>query len=1092
MQTASFYPRTCGRDGHPAFLKPPCRDDFTARPRGESVEVAKKVSMSAADATKLPADSEGMTSGREGAESADPSAARLEAGRHTGDLLRATGAFAAARERIRQLEAETRWLARRAGTAAAVFAALRQQTNRSIRIIRRSGMFDPGWYLRAYPEAEKAGMNPLAYYARTGWRAGHDPHPLFSTAWYLESNPDVRAGGIEPLLHYLRHGASEGRDPHPLFLGHWYLSNNPDVASTGMNPLVHYVTRGGAEGRDPHPLFKADWYLQRWPDVAALGMNPLAHYLLFGARHGRDPHPLCGTEWYEQAEHKNPLARSLKELREQAKRRSASRAPGGGDLFTQQEGHSQDPASYAPAAAVARSRGAAGQKPERSYLSQILLDEYGADCDKRVADYFAIIAPFQAGDQMDAAKRSDILRACTDRLKSLARRHADGRSVDASIVISAYNHIEYTIACVLSLLEHPTRHTYEIVIANDVSVDETRAFFEGIGGNVRVVTASINQGFTRNCNFAARHAIGRHLVLLNNDTFVLDGWLNALLEPFERMKNVGLVGSKLLAADGHLQEAGGIFWRDGSAWNFGRAQDPRLPEFNYVKDVDYVSGAAIAVPREIWQEVGGFDERYAPAYYEDADLAFTLRSKGLRTMYQPFSAVIHHEGVSHGTDTASGVKAFQVENLQKFLQKWKPVLAEDHFENAKNVFAARDRSARRAHVLVIDHYIPQFDKDAGSRAMFNYLKLFVENGLQVTFWPDTLFHDRYYAKVLQNMGIEVLYGQTPAHRFDHWIGENGKCFDYVFLSRPQMAEKYIRDVKRYSAAKILYFGHDLHFMRAQKEWDVLQTPKAKRELDHWRRIEPRIWATSDVVYYPGGDECEYVRAAVPGKIVRETPIYMYSERQLDAARKRLTHLENGPPQLLFVGGFRHGPNADGILWFCRHVLPVIEAAIPDLTTHIVGSFPPPEIEQLASPRVNVAGFISDAALNLYYRGSTIAIAPLRFGGGVKGKIIEALRHGLPVVTTAVGLQGIDGGDRFMTIADTPVEQAEAIIDLLRSPERRVALASQGLDFVAANYSWECAARILAADMPELALSLEMKATTPHPSSLMDASRRLQS
>ena len=131
----------------------------------------------------------------------------------------------------------------------------------------------------------------------------------------------------------------------------------------------------------------------------------------------------------------------------------------------------------------------------------------------------------------------------------------------------------------------------------------TAAVFGAIGGVVRCLTQEANQGFIGNCNLAAREARGRHIVLLNNDTFVLEGWLDELLLPFERFSGVGLTGSKLLMPDGTLQEAGGIIWHDGSGWNFGRNQDPTLPEFNYVKDVDYLSGASIAAPKAVWDAV---------------------------------------------------------------------------------------------------------------------------------------------------------------------------------------------------------------------------------------------------------------------------------------------------------------------------------------------------------------------------------------------------------------------------------------------------------------------------------------------------------
>src|SRR2546423_1777595 len=229
-------------------------------------------------------------------------------------------------------------------------------------------------------------------------------------------------------------------------------------------------------------------------------------------------------------------------------------------------------------------------------------------------------------------------------------------------------------------------------LGNVRSSDETEAVVSALGGAVRCITHAENYGFIGNCNLSARAASGEYLVLLNNDTIVLDNWLDELLAPFGRFRNVGLVGSKLLNADGTLQEAGGIVWRDGSGWNFGRGQDPRRPEFNYVKEVDYASGAAIAVPKPDWDALGGFDERYAPAYFDDSDLAFALRARGLRTLYAPAAQIVHHEGISNGTDVETGIKAHQVTNRQEVVDKWHAVLSAEHGPNGHDAFLARDGS----------------------------------------------------------------------------------------------------------------------------------------------------------------------------------------------------------------------------------------------------------------------------------------------------------------------------------------------------------------------------------------------------------------
>src|SRR5205807_5960665 len=116
--------------------------------------------------------------------------------------------------------------------------------------------------------------------------------------------------------------------------------------------------------------------------------------------------------------------------------------------------------------------------------------------------------------------------------------------------------------------------------------------------------------------------------------------------------------SKLLYRGGRSQESGGIIWQDGSGWNFGKFDDPQKPEYNYLREVDYCSAAALMISKALFQSVNGLDSRYAPAYYEDPDLAFKVRGAGYRVLYQPLSEVIHYEGATGGTDVSSGTKQY--------------------------------------------------------------------------------------------------------------------------------------------------------------------------------------------------------------------------------------------------------------------------------------------------------------------------------------------------------------------------------------------------------------------------------------------------
>ena len=931
-------------------------------------------------------------------------------------------------------------------------------TNALVHFITHRGgsphpLFDPDWYLSNPPALVASEINPLEDYLQRGWRQGRDPHPLFSVTWYLDQNPDVQDAGIDPLTHYVQYGDREGRSPHPLFdpslyrrsiqntaepganalahfLAHqrgsshplfdrdWYLSNHPDLTGIEINPLEYYLRHGWRQKQDPHPLFSVTWYLAKNPDVTDAGIEPLTHYILHGDRQGRSPHPSFDPIEYRRV---TPGAAE----------------PGVNALLHYLLGRN---------------------------ITTILAEEYGQDSANRTLGYFACITALQSR-RADAAGRATVIALQVEQLRALASAHADSRPVDISIIVPTFNHVEYTLTCVRSILEHSTKHRYEIIVGNDRSSDETELALAAIGGVVRVITHPVNQGFVRNCNRCAEQAAGHYVVFLNNDTFVLDGWLDSLVAPFEKLPSIGLVGSKLLMPDGSLQEAGGILWRDGSAWNFGRGQDPRLPEFNYLKDTDYVSGASIAVPIVLWREVGGFDERYSPAYCEDADLAFTLRSKGYRTVFQPFSAVIHHEGVSHGTDVGAGIKSYQLENTRKFRDKWRNVLETEHLPNAEDVLLARDRSARRPHIVVIDHYIPQPDKDAGSRTMFQYLRLLVNAGFQVTFLPDNKFHDRPYGRLLQDLGIEVLYNTSSSSvDYEEWFKKNGHYFKYAFLSRAHIAKNYIAFVRNYSNARMLFYGHDIAILRLEQEGKVSKDSRIVEEIGEWREMETLLWSASDVIYYPAEFECEYVRERYPEKIVRQIPAYIYQSSQLPRLE---TEQRNPPPNLLYVGGFRHRPNIDAVLWFHNEVLPLIRALIPNIVLQIVGSHPPPEIVELAAENVAVTGYLSDRMLDLMYQSSSIAVVPLRYGGGIKGKVIEAFAQGIPVVSTSVGLQGLIGAEECLVLADDAEAFAQAVVRLMKDPELRTHLIKHGRDYIEKHYTARAAIDALALDMPEL-------------------------
>lgn len=595
-----------------------------------------------------------------------------------------------------------------------------------------------------------------------------------------------------------------------------------------------------------------------------------------------------------------------------------------------------------------------------------------------------------------------------------------------SIIIPVYNQFHYTYNCIKSIIRHTKGIQYEIIIADDVSTDKTKEI-ENIIENIKVIHNEKNLGFLLNCNNAAKLATGKYIHFLNNDTSVQRNWLSTLINLIESDDTIGMVGSKLVYPTGVLQEAGGIFWNDASAWNYGRNKSPMAAEYNYVKDVDYISGASIMIYKSLWNEIGGFDERYIPAYYEDSDLAFEVRKHGYRVVYQPESVVVHFEGMSNGTDTSTGVKAYQIENKDKFYEKWKDVLQKDYFKNGENVFLARDRSKDKKCILFIDHYVPTFDKDAGSRATYQHLKMMVDLGYNIKFIGDNFLKYEKYTKALEDMGIEVLYGRKYAMGWKAWVKENAKYIDTVVLNRPHIAKKYIDFIKANTDSKIVYYICDLHFLREGREYEITKDPKLKASSEYWEKIEMDLIKKSDKAVTFSLDEKGIIEKSFENKAVI-TPIFIFDK--FDNTKVDLS----GKKDIMFVGGFNHRPNEDGVLWFIDKVWPMVSKELPDCNFIIAGSNPTEKIKNLASDRIKVTGFVSDEQLEEYYNSCRVCVVPLRYGAGVKGKTIEAIYHKIPIVSTPIGVEGLMDIESCIKPTIDPTEFSNKIIEYYKNDE----------------------------------------------------------
>jgi GT2 family glycosyltransferase len=590
-----------------------------------------------------------------------------------------------------------------------------------------------------------------------------------------------------------------------------------------------------------------------------------------------------------------------------------------------------------------------------------------------------------------------------------------------SIVVPVHGHVELTETCLLSLQASPPETPFEVVVVDDASPDDTLEVL-GHAEGVRVVPLNRNVGFVRACNAGIRVARGDAVLLLNNDTIVLPGAVDALVRRLLDHDDVGVVGGQLLYPDGALQEAGGIVWDDGRAWNVGRDQDPDRSMFGHVREVDYCSGAALCVRAELLRRLGGLDERFAPAYYEDTDVCFAARAAGWRVLYEPMARIVHLEGRSHGTDTLSGTKRYQERNRRLFAQKWAAVLHEQHPFDPDHVLRAMQRRAPST-IVVVDHTVPTFDRDGGSMRMYQLLRILRGDDHDVIFVPSNGALEEPYTRALQELGIHVVGGEGDvAPLLVELLVALGDAVSVVILSRRDVAAHFLPLVRAASPdVPIVFDTVDVHFLREEREAELLDDADARERATAMRQVEEQVMRNADLTLVVSDAELEIIRNEVPGVEVAILP-------NVHAAHPTPGgfHDRDG---IVFVGSYQHPPNVDAVLWFVDAVLPLVHERLPEVTFHVVGSGVPESIRLLASPRVAIEGWVPD--LTDVYARARVAVAPLRYGAGMKGKVVDALAHGVPVVATAHGTEGMpEDVTRLVDVADDAAGLADHLIRLL--------------------------------------------------------------
>jgi GT2 family glycosyltransferase/glycosyltransferase involved in cell wall biosynthesis len=612
----------------------------------------------------------------------------------------------------------------------------------------------------------------------------------------------------------------------------------------------------------------------------------------------------------------------------------------------------------------------------------------------------------------------------------------------ASVVIPAFGNAAETLRCLGSLAPARGETPFEVVIVDDGSPPGSLDALAAVAG-ARVVRSDVNRGFVAACNLGAACGRAPWLVFLNNDTVVTDGWLDRLVETAESRPRAGAVGARLLFEDGRLQEAGGIVWSDASAHNVGRGEHPDAPPYGYVRAVDYCSGACLLISARLFGELGGFDEAFAPAYYEDVDLAFRVRAAGLEVLYQPLATVFHSEGATAGRDPTRGAKRFQVTHRETLARRWPRELA-SRPPRGSDPLLAKDRGAL-GRCLVVDQGAPTPDRDAGSQRMVHVLRALAELGWKVTFSasrPVGRGDDR--AVALGQLGVECLTRPFERSLGAH-LRRRGADYDAVWLSRPAVAARWAGPVRRHCrGALTVYDAVDLRWRRLEGAALHQDDRSLRTQARRSRRRELALARRLDRVVVTTGLEGELVRGEVAeGRIHRVPTFYPIVERISGFEERR---------GVLFVGGFRHLPNRDAALWLVGEILPRVREVLGPVPLWLIGEAPPAELVARAG-RDSCLGAVDD--LGPWLQRARVSVAPLLWGAGLKGKVHQSLASGLPCVATPVAAEGFEAHPgRDLLVAEVAPDLAAGVVSLHSDRALWEEVSAAGLRLVRDRYGWE--------------------------------------
>jgi len=689
-----------------------------------------------------------------------------------------------------------------------------------------------------------------------------------------------------------------------------------------------------------------------------------------------------------------------------------------------------------------------GSKPDKpATVQDIAITSASTESEPAATDKESKAVDHKADHDAAARRRLDRFFAAGEKLAFPA---VDNPEV--SILLVFFNNAPLSLLCLQSILAHADV-SFEVIIVDNHSSDDTNRLLDNLE-NATILRNDDNLGFVKAVNQGARQATGRTLLLLNNDAELEARCLSAALDTLDSAEDIGAVGGKIRLLDGNLQEAGSIIWQDGACLGYGRHGDADAGEFNFRRDVDYCSGAFLLFSRALFSEMGGFDEAYAPAYYEESDFCVRLWERGLRVVYEPRAVITHYEFASSGG--LGGASKLQQEHRQILCRKHAGFLAQQQANDSNRALFARTANDY-PNLLIIDDRVPYPSLGAGYPRCCHILNTLADMPVNVTFYallyPDDRWQD-IHEILPPDTEVILARGQAGLGRF---LEERQGFYDTIMVSRVHNMEIFnavVRETPGLVAdCRIVY---DAEAVTAPRE--VLRRRLWGEEVsseEEQRLIEEELQQAKDADCVLAVSEQESAlyrqqgidNTAVLGHTLAvHTPTSTFSERH----------------GLLFVGALRDegSPNVDSLLWFLVNCLPRIEQVLPDTRLYVVGDNTAPSLTTVVKDNVVFTGRLD--SIDSIYEQCRVFIAPTRFAAGIPHKIHEAAGNGIPSVATSLLARQLGWSDgKELLVADSAELFASHCVQLLSDETLWTRIQAAGLQAVQRDCSDENFRRSLA-------------------------------